>query len=689
MRNKQLVKTGLILCGLIVAGCATVKPPPAIIVEKKAPNVQAPPTTTASAPFTQTPQISVSEAEIANAKAAVSRDPQNWRVFNDLGMTYCRQARYDQAVAAFQQALSLHSITTILENEKQQTDAMAAQREALKAKREADIQRAKDLQSKQEMNEIFGLVSGIAGMNGNMQAQMMVSTLATVNNQIDSVPNSVPELSPEIKLQSSLKAKVEVASIYINLGSAYFGKKDYQQVVTSLDNALQLDPSRTEVLKTSAEAQYYLCKYDECIITFAKYHAIAPVEPASLLRLTGAYRALGMEAEADKAFTAFLAKSACAPDDVTRLLQIGVMCLSQWRYEDALASLTKAQQAASGSPEKKRFLAAAMVKQFQTPHAIFLLLAEAHFNLQHTQQAIDLLRAFITEECTYPKAWYMLAQCYDEAGVADKADEAYGKAIETFYAPAKKSPTPDYIQVCRTAKGEGDAAIKALELQLSTIPLTPGGGVNQWCVLAFAFEKAGRIPDAIEIFNRCCDVSPAYFRARLALNRIEKQIAPKRKQILAEAEKALAAKEVSFGMEKLAEVYRLTASGKEKEKVRKSVLQLAAGLEPAPAMNSNAQDHYLRGSVALKAAKNPMDLGRSLSEFQWSVFYSPWVGDLYFNTSAVKKLQNQTTAAVQDLKLYLAGKPSATNVSEILNRLYEFDYQHEQKLRELAAVSAF
>jgi hypothetical protein len=84
-----------------------------------------------------------------------------------------------------------------------------------------------------------------------------------------------------------------------------------------------------------------------------------------------------------------------------------------------------------------------------------------------------------------------------------------------------------------------------------------------------------------------------------------------------------------------------------------------------------------------------MDLGRSLSEFQWSVFYSPWVGDLYFNTSAVKKLQNQATAAVHDLKLYLAGKPSATNVSEILNRLYEFDYQHEQKLRELAAVSAF
>jgi tetratricopeptide (TPR) repeat protein len=690
MKKMQLMQVGLIMFGIFLVGCAST----ASKQEKMLTPSQTvrPATTPVPAPVrtvTAEDLAAAREAEIAKAKAAAAREPQNWRVFSDLGTVYCRQGRYDQAVAAFQQALALHATTTILETEKQQADAQAAQRAAMQAKREADMQRAKALQSQQEMNEIFGLIGGIAGVQGNMQGQMLAATMQTMNNQIGAVPNDVPPLSPELRMESSLKSKSEVAALYISLGSAYFGKKDYQQVVTSLDNALQLDPSRTEVLKTSAEAQYYLCKYDECIITFAKYHAIAPVETASLLRLCNAYRALGMEAEADKAFTAFLAKSACAPDDAVKLLQNGVMCLSQWRYQDALESLTKAQQVANASPEKKRFLAAAQVKQFQTPHALFLLLAEAQFNLQHTQQAIDLLQAFIAEDNTYPKAWYMLAQCYDEAGAADKANEAYGKALETFNAPAKKAPAPDYIQVCRAAKGEGDAAIKALETQLLTIPLTPGGGVNQWCVLAFAFEKAGRIPEAIEIFNRCCDVSPAYFRARLALSRIEKQIAPKRKQLLAEAETALAAKEVAIGMEKLAEVYRLTASGKEKEKVRKSMLQLAAGLEPALAMSSSAQDRYLRGSVALKAAKNPMDLGRSLSEFQWSVFYSPWVGDLYFNTSAVKKLQNQATAAVHDLKLYLTGKPSATNVSEILNRLYEFDYQHEQKLRELAAVSAF
>jgi hypothetical protein len=112
-------------------------------------------------------------------------------------------------------------------------------------------------------------------------------------------------------------------------------------------------------------------------------------------------------------------------------------------------------------------------------------------------------------------------------------------------------------------------------------------------------------------------------------------------------------------------------------------------MDSVPSLAGEAQDHFLRGNAALKAAKSPTDLGRSLSEFEWAVFYSPWAGELYFNTSAVKKLQNQTAAAVSDLKLYLAAYPNAKNLEELLNRLYEFDYQREQKLRELAAGATF
>ncbi|MDD3276027.1 MAG: tetratricopeptide repeat protein [Kiritimatiellales bacterium] len=626
-----------------------------------------------------------SDTDISAAKAAAFRDPQNWRVFNDLGLAYYRQAQYDQAVSAFQQALALYSITTVLETEKQQADEQAAQRAALAAKRDADVQRAKDLQSRQEMNDLFGMISGIAGMNGNMQAQMLASTMQTLNNQIDSVPNSVPPLSPELKMESSLKSKREVANIYICLGSAYFGKRDYQQAVTSFENAMQLDPSRIEVLKTSAEAQYFLCKYDECIRTFAKYHAIAPVETGSLLRLSDAYRAIGMQSEADKAFAAFLSKEDGAADCVKQM-QTGAMCLSHWRYEAALEFLTQARLGAADSPDKTCSFTEAQLKLFRMPCAIQLLLAEARFNLRDTAEAIALLTDAVAKDSANSKAWYLLAQCYDEVGDSGKALEAYRKALDSG---KEKDLSADYIQVCRAATGEGAAAVRVLENQLESVPLTPGGGANQWCVLAFALEKAGRIPEAIEIFSRCVDVSPSYTRARFAMERLGRQVAAERQRDMAGSDAAMKAGDRSQAIMKLAEAYRLTPAGPEKETIRKRLLKMAAGMDNPPSMTGNAQDHYLRGSVALKAAKNPVDLGRSLSEFQWAVFYSPWVGDLYFNTSAVKKLQNQTAASVNDLRLYLAAKPDAANVNDMLNRLYEFDYQREQNLRELASITAF
>lgn len=665
------------------------------------------------------PVESAGETEIAAAKAAAVREPQNWRVFNDLGLVYYRQTLYDQAVAAFQQALAMYSITSVLETEKKQADAVATQRAAIAAKRETDIQRANALQSQQSMNELFGMFSNLAGMNGDTQGQMLLSTMQTINNQIDSVPNSVPPLSPELKMESSLKSKREVANIYICLGSAYFGKEDYQQAVASFENAMQLDPSRTEVLKTSAEAQYFLCRYDECIRTFAKYHAIAPVETASLLRLSDAYRAVGMQPQANKAFAAFLALEERSPADCVKLLRIGSLCLTRWRYDEALKFLTEARQSAAASPENARIFAeavrkqfeievlkfvtearhsatsspenarifaAAQLKQFEMPGAIQLLLAEAQFNLRHTTDAIALLTDAVTQDQANSPAWYLLAQCHDEAGDSANALQSYRKALTTGQA---KHASAHYIQVCRAAIGEGDAAVKTLETQLESVPLTPGDGADQWCELAFALEKAGRVPEAMEIFSRCIEVSPSYSRARLALERLGRQADAERRQAQAESDAAMKSGDRMQAIMKLAVAYRLTPAGQGKEALRKTLLKTAAGMDNPPAMTGDAQDHYLRGSVALKAAKNPVDLGRSLSEFQWAVFYSPWVGDLYFNTSAVKKLQNQTAAAVSDLKWYLAAMPAASNVSEMLNRLYEFDYQHEQKMRELAAVAAF
>ena len=628
------------------------------------------------------------ETEIADAKSAAAHDPLNWRAFNELGMVYYRQAMYDQAIAAFQQALALHPVTAVIESENRQEAAVAAQRAALEAKRQADIQRAKDLENQKEMNDLFGMFAAVAGANGNSNIKTLLPVMETLNNASVTSSGDVPPLAPEMKAESSLTAKREVAGLYASLGAAYFGKKSYQQAVAALDNVTQLDPSRTEVLKTAAEAQYALCKYDECITTLSKYHAIAPVEPATLLRLADAYRALGMETEAEKAFASFVTKQDGASADGVRCMEIGALCLSHWQYAEALNFLARAQKDAASSPDNASRLVEAQRSQYQMTNALSLMLAEAQCGLLQTTNALPLLRE-ATQDGANSKAWYMLARCHDETGEHEKAAEAYGKALAAFGTKEPLDSGAPYIQVCRAATGAGDEAVRVLEKRLAGVPLTPGGGVDQWCALAFAYEKAGRTAEAMEILGRCREATPAYTKAGLALERLGKQVAADRNRILAEADAALQSGDKNLAIKKLAEAYHLAAVSQKKEEIRKTMLKLASGMEPSPAMTAEAQDHYLRGNAALKAAKGPTDLGRSLSEFQWAIFYSPWVGDLYFNTSAVKKLQNQNAAAVNDLKLYLAAKPAGKNVEEILNRLYEFDYQREQKLRELAAAASF
>lgn len=691
MKNVSFAWMGVVASGLFFAGCVECKTPATSIGATDSQEVAAPaavPVPPATPEEMKRAEMVRREAEITDAKSAAARDPLNWRVFNELGVVYYRQAMFDQAIAAFQQALALHPVTAVIESENRQEAAVAAQRAALEAKRQADIQRAKAMQDQKDMNDLFGMFATVAGANGNANMQALLPVMETLNNASLATPAGVPPLAPEMKMESSLTAKREVAGLYASLGAAYFGKKSYQQAIAALDNVTQLDPSRTEVLKTAAEAQYALCKYDECITTLSKYHAIAPVEPATLLRLADAYRALGMETEAEKAFASFVTRQDGASADGVRCMEIGALCLSHWQYAEALNFLTRAQKDAASSPENASRLIEAQRSQYQMTHALSLMLAEAHCGLLQTTNALPLLRE-ATQDGVNAKAWYMLARCYDEDNEHEKATGAYGKALAAFGGKGSLDSAAHYIQVCRAATGAGDAAVMVLEKQLAGVPLTPGGGVDQWCALAFAFEKAGRMAEAMEILSRCREATPAYTKAGLALERLGEQVATDRNRILTEADAALQSGDKNQAIKKLAEAYRLAAVSQKKEEIRKTLLKLASGMEPSPAMTAEAQDHYLRGNAALKAAKSPTDLGRALSEFQWAIFYSPWAGDLYFNTSAVKKLQNQNAAAVNDLKLYLAAKPAGKNVEEILNRLYEFDYQREQKLRELAAAASF
>ena len=464
MKTRNPLLIGAVVTGLLLAGCAYTPPPSNTPVPPAGPRPvadkqPAPPPPVLTPEERRNAEAAQRAAAIANAKAAAAREPLNWRVFNELGVAYYSQAMYDQAIAAFQQALALHPITSTIEAETRQEEAAAAHRAALEAKRQAAVERAKQQQAQREMNDLLGMVFTAAGASGSSQSaqiQALQPVLETMNNATFSTPNDVPDLAPEVKAVSSLASKREVALIYANLGTAYFGKKNYPQAVAAFENVMQLDPSRTDVLRTSADAQYRLCKYGECIAALTRYHAIAPVEPVTMLLLSESFRALGMAAESNKVFRSFLARQSTATTDPAKLMELGALCLTHYRYAEAADLLARARKADEAGAGNTRRLPAARLAMLQ---------AEAQFGLAKPSNAVALLKEVATPKAE-PRAWYMLARAYDELGDAAKAAEAYRNALEAFGAADAAAPNDSYIHICRAAVGNRDEAIAALEKRL-------------------------------------------------------------------------------------------------------------------------------------------------------------------------------------------------------------------------------
>ena len=192
--------SGMITASLLFIGCVAAPP---VATQKIQPAPAPQQAYVPSAPVPMTPEERIQQetaqrgSDIANAKAAVARDPLNWRVFNELGTVYYKQGMYDQAIAAFQQALALHPITNVIEAERKQEDAIAAQQAAQEAQRQAAIQQAKDQADKQQMGDILNLIGGIASMKGNIGAQLAVNTMSSVNQSLNSSAAEAASLMPE------------------------------------------------------------------------------------------------------------------------------------------------------------------------------------------------------------------------------------------------------------------------------------------------------------------------------------------------------------------------------------------------------------------------------------------------------------------------------------------------------------
>jgi tetratricopeptide (TPR) repeat protein len=619
------------------------------------------------------PKISV---EIARQRVASA--PLDWRSFNDLGVAYYREGLHDEAIAAFEQALALHPITATIEAEQRQQRALDSQRQALVDQQARQQKAQTDAAMNQMFQTLLGGMGSMAGVNAKTLSMLSVAQgMANVASQIPSAPPTVPLLQE--KMESSLEAKREVASVYANLGAAHSARKHFSQSIVAFESALNLDPSKTVLLRLMAECNFALADYGKCIVLMKRFLAIstAGVSPKCYMLISDAFQALGMGQEAEKAFDAgvraYKKLLGANPSAVTMTMELG------WAYAERYDRLSEAiecfRRVLAGDKSNSEALKG---------------LATSYYAVSDYDQALKALQVLTgpdvkNENVSY--AWYLSGRIYDEMGLSNDALTAFRKAVEGYDALSHRDLPPTYVTTASGAIGQ-EQAVQRLELAVADDPLG-WDTFNNLYGLAFVYEMVGRDVEAIETLNRCLVIRPKHSLARKSLERLTKKKSGACDHALGAADKAVSQNDTTTSMQSLAKAYQLMPDGERKKETQRKLLRMAGQAKSIPPLTEEGQRHFLRGNAALKSAKDPIDIDRAIAEYRWAIVQSPWVGDLYLHASVASGVRHRYSEAIEYLTLFLTASPAATNLEAALNKLYELDYQQAQDIRALSALSHF
>lgn len=665
-------------CVMIVAmmgGCAT---PPEVTISRPGGAAAVNSSARASAGGQSEP-IAVVEptpgmAGIQIAKQKTAADPLNWRSFNELGLAYNKAKLYDEAIASFEQALTLHPITTTLEGEKKQQESIDAQHDAVLESQKRQQKYQQDAQNAAAMSSVFSTVLGTLPNlpGGNAQSMIMLPTIDALQQaaSLPAIPGVVD--MPKTTLESQLKPKREVAAIYFNLGIAHFGKGNYGQSVHSLDNSLTTDPSRVEVLWWEAEASFRQGNFLKSIAMMNRFLALGSTRPSPtcFTRLSESFRALGLDKDARKAFFAgveeYKRRIAAAPEDVDTARELAFAYISQDLYSEAEKLILELLEK-NNSGELLLDLASTQLLQSRYADA-----------LQNVQKVLTG-----TVTCKDPsRAWYLAGRVYDELESAEEAQKAYRKAAELIDSLPTDKAVPSHAPVVLAAVGRYDEARKEIETKLSRDPFGADASLDLFR-LGIVCEKGGHDVEAMAALNRALLLRPRFTHVTSVLNRLAKKHSALREKALVAAEVSIGQKDSGAAIRHLSTAFQLMAASPQKQQLLQRILTLAGEMDNPPPLTMEAQRYYLRGNAALKSAKEPADLDRAISEFQWAAAYAPWVAPIYLSSSVAYGVRLRYAKAMDALKLFIIGSPRAKNVEDALTKLAELEYQQEETLRSV------
>ena len=542
---------------------------------------------------------------VVGVKQRISSDPFNWRHYNDLGAVYYKEGRYDEAIAAYQQALALNPISRTIEAERQQQDALNTQRKAHEQQ-----------QAAQALGLIFGALGGVGGAVGGIGGQAL-QVAGTVGQMGAGLGNVAAQLGPGGPLESQIRVKQETAQVYHNLGDAYMAKGDHSQAAKSFEESLALDPSRMSSLQSSGAAYLRQAEYDKAAATLNRLLVLNPADPHPMLFLwlSLAYKHQGKNREETEthniAIKRLHAVAMHNSKDVATLNSVADAYFELSYYREAVNIYERSLALSKDQP------------------VVLRRLGICYYALARYAEAAKVLKEATLLVKNDSSAWLWLGRSLDKLGSSSDAAAAFNEAIASDNEEWGDDPPPVSIAAAYASRGSGDhgISIRWLEELAFRHPTSSYRAFE----LGVAYEQAGRYEDALDAFERSVSLNPLDSLARDALERVARQLAEKAAEDLKRAEAAVAGSRLPEGVGHLSSALQRLPEGKTKQDTLLKLLRLVASMPSPPALTEQGERHFARGNAMLKSATGPEGVDRAVMEFRSAVRRSPWWTNSYLN----------------------------------------------------------
>jgi tetratricopeptide (TPR) repeat protein len=616
------------------------------------------------------------QSVIQGIKAMIASEPLNWRGYNELGIAYYRQQRYDEAIAAFEQALALHPIFKVVEAERLQQKYAEMQRQAaIDAQRQAQAQQSANA-ALSFFNQALSMAVSMPGVDPNLAQMAQIGAVGgTTLAQMDMAMQPIPGLDlPNMSQESAFQARQELGQIHANLGMAYVGRKFYDKAAESLEKSLQMDPSRVDYLKDLGVSYFRMGGYGKAIATLNRYLALCPgtPDPNTFLWLSDSFAALGLNDAAGQAFNVavkgFGSLAARNPLDPERLNSLAFASMDHGRFKEASEAYEKALALSRTQPLALRRLGV------------------CYYCLGRYQDAANVLSQACALNAKDDFASLWLGRALAALGQKEESAKAYQDIVARNPGLTKTDRPSLAVAAAYGAVGQTGLAIPWLE---TAVLENPGDRATAYTCFEMAqvYLNAGQAGKAMDALEQSLALDSGALYSRNLVDRVAQRTAESAQAALQAADSAAAAGHGAEAVAGYAKAISLMPPGNAKNEAKLKLLRLVAGMSQPPPLSAEAQDHFLRANVILKSATSPVDIDRAICEYETALLEAPWDANLYLNKAVGCALRQRYSDAILNMKLYLTAKPKAPDAEAVLTRLHQLEYEREQAAKSPTVLS--